>query len=240
VNGMGHPRSRGLVVTVVILAVGAVLGVLLAGPIFIEKPRWSGGLGAPPPATRTPEPVQTPGGRPDDTMNLVQLIQNALIVIGALALLILLLRALMRVRLRLDARRTGVPTLQSGALPAPDGGIIEAPVVRRGIARALAALDEHRDPSDAVVQAWLGFEDAAVAAGAARRPSETPTEYAVRIIARFDADRQAARELVQVYEDVRFSGRPADAAAVATARRCLLALQGSWNDGASRPEAVPQ
>ena len=239
-NGMGHPRSKGLVVAVVILAVGAVLGVLLAGPIFIERPRWSGQLAAPPPLTRTPEPVQTPGGRPDDTMNLIQLIQNALIVLGALALLILLLRALMRIRLRLDARRTGVQALRDAALPAPDGGIIEAPVVRRGIARALVALDENRDPSDAVVQAWLGFEDAAVAAGAARRPAETPTEYAVRIIARFDADRQAAEELVQVYEDVRFSGRPADAAAVATARRCLLALQASWNDGAPRPEAVAQ
>lgn len=239
-NGMGHPRSRGLVVAVVILAVGAVVGVLLAGPIFIEKPRWSGEPAAPR-ITRTPEPVQTPGGRPDDTMNLVQLIQNALIVLGTLALLILLLRALMRIRVRLEGRRmTGVPTLHDAALPAPDGGIIHAPVVRRGIARALAALDEQRDPSNAVVQAWLGFEDAAVAAGAARRPSETPTEYAVRIIARFDADRQAAEELVHVYEDVRFSGRPADAAAVSTARRCLLALQQSWNDAASRPEAVPQ
>jgi hypothetical protein len=238
---MAHPRSKGLVVAVVILAVGAVLGVLLAGPIFIEKPRWSGGLAAPPPITRSPEPVQTPSGRPDDTMNLVQLIQNALIILGALALLILLLRALMRIRMRLDARRMqGVQALHDAALPAPDGGIIEAPVVRRGIARALAALDDHRDPSDAVVQAWLGFEDAAVAAGAARRPSETPTEYAVRIISRFDADRTAAEELVQVYEDVRFSGRAADAAAVATARRCLLALQASWNDGASRPEAVAQ
>jgi hypothetical protein len=235
---MGHPRSKGLVVAVVILAVGAVLGVLLAGPIFIEKPRWSGRLAAPPPLTRSPEPVQTPGGRPDDTMNLVQLIQNALIVVGTLLLLILLLRALMRIRLRLDARRMrGVQALHDAALPAPDGGIIQAPVVRRGIARALAALDEHRDHSDAVVQAWLGFEDAA---GAARRLSETPTEYAVRIISRFDADRAAAEELVEVYEDVRFSGRPADAAAVATARRCLLALQASWNDDASRPEAVPQ
>lgn len=237
---MRPPRSKGMVVAVVLLAVGAVLGVLLAGPIFIEKPRWSGQLAAPPPITRTPEPVQTPGGRPDDTMNLVQLIQNALIVLGALALLILLLRALMRIRLRLDPRRrTGVQALQNAALPAPDGGIIQAPVVRRGIARALAALDEHRDPSDAVVQAWLGFEDAAVAAGAARRPSETPTEYAVRIIARFDADRRAAEELVEVYEDVRFSGRSADASAVATARRCLLALQASWND-AARPPAVPR
>jgi hypothetical protein len=224
--------GSGLIVAVVILAVGVVVGVLLAGPIFIEQPRWTGQLAPPPPPTRTPLPAETPG-RPDQSMHWVQLVQNALYALLAVAVLLLLLRALMRMRLRWGARRSDRVTVMADVVVgSSDGGIIEAPVVRRGIARALAALDEQRDPSDAVVQAWLGFEDAAVAAGAARRPSETPTEYAVRIISRFDADRAAAEQLVHVYEDVRFGGRRADAAAVATARRCLLALQASWNDAA--------
>ncbi len=226
---MGRRRSPGLIVAVALLGAGAVLGVLVAGPIYIEQPRWNGKLvfPTPPQQTMTPAPGDI-GGRPAvEAMRVFTVLQYVLFALLALLVLYVLVRLLLRLRLRLGPRGAGSGPLAD--LPAGEaGGAVDAPVVRRGIARALAALDDVRDPSDAVVQAWLGFEDAAVAAGAARTPSETPTEYAVRIISRFDADRTSAEQLVRLYEDVRFGGRRADAETVATARACLLRLQASW------------
>ncbi|MDL9981574.1 DUF4129 domain-containing protein [Microbacterium candidum] len=231
---MGRRRSNGLILAVALLGAGAVLGVLVAGPVYIEQPRWNGHLELPPAPRETLTPGAIDVGRspPDGALRLMQTIAYVLFSLVAILLLVFVVRMLMRIRLRLAAPAAPASAMHDLAAAAGDAGVIEAPVVRRGIARALAALDEVRDPSDAVVQAWLGFEDAAVSAGAARRASETPTEYAVRIITRFEADRDAAERLVRLYEDVRFGGRRADADTIATARACLLRLQASWTEPA--------
>lgn len=232
---MEHRRSYGLIAAVALLGACAVVGVLIAGPILIEEPRWGGTIDIPLPQqpTLTPGAIDIGGPQTDQALVIVQALATSLLALAAILLLVAFVRMLMRIRLRLAARAQPVAAMGDHAAGVGDS-VVEAPVVRRGIALALSALDDVRDPSDAVVRAWLGFEDVAVAAGAARRPSETPTEYAVRIISRYDADRDAAERLVRIYEDVRFGGRRADAGTVADARACLLRLQASWTEPAGK------
>ena len=54
--------------------------------------------------------------------------------------------------------------------------------MQRGIAGALATIDERATASDAIVAAWIGLEESAADAGVKRAASETPGEFVVRII----------------------------------------------------------
>jgi hypothetical protein len=218
-----------------VAAVGlvVVLGVVMAGRLPVGEPRWN-----PRPVTtmksweeRTPQSSPLPrqaAGVASDALRIILLV--VFIVAVALAVAAIVVYLVRRFRDRRRHVRRDV--LAAGSDVTAAGGVtdVSAPAVRRGIARALEILDEHREPSDAVVQAWLGLEDAALLAGAERAASETAAEYAARIIRRFDTDRAAAQTLLRLYQDVRFGGRPADAAAVHTARECLQRLQRSWRD----------
>ncbi|GAA3769366.1 hypothetical protein GCM10022240_22210 [Microbacterium kribbense] len=234
---MDNPNGRGLLVAAVVAAgFVAVLGVLAAGPVQVGPPRWV------PQVTPIARPLPTSSGNPPAGLDqgpgagaeVFGIIFEILLILGAAAIVAALagyLVRLWRARRRLLRRRGGRTDVGGGAGVRP-GESVPAPVMQRGIARALALLDMPRAPSDAVVQAWLGLEDAAVQAGAERRPSETPAEYAARIIRRFETDRDAADTLLHLYQDVRFGGQSATAAAVADARGCLLRLQASWHDAA--------
>lgn len=238
---MSTPNGRGLLIGALVAAGCVVLlGVLVAGPVQVGAPIWT-------PQRVTPTPIELPGATGpalpqahtdpmvERVIGIAVQILFLLAVAGVVAALVVFLVRRFRQRRRLLRRRAatadsggGVVTIADGALPAP--------VMRRGIARALQILDEHRAPSDAVVQAWLGLEEAASDAGAGRGASETPAEYTARIVQRFDTDRDAARALLRLYQDVRFGGRAADAASVTAARDCLLRLQASWHE----PEAARQ
>ena len=215
-----------------------VLGALMAGPVQVEAPRWS-------PAPVTPTPIKLPGApaAPPPSAQaaspvvaaVIRTILEILLLVGMVALVAAIVWYFVRLivrRRRLLRRRTGGPAAGGGAAVLLDDAV-PAPVVRRGIARALQILDKPGEPSDAVVRAWLGLEETAEDAGAGRAASETPAEYTARIMQRFDADRAAAQALLRLYQDVRFGGRAADAASVARARGCLLRLQESWHESAA-------
>jgi len=106
----------------------------------------------------------------------------------------------------------------------------DSETVHRGLQLALDALDEGREPADAVVRAWLGLQAAAEDSGVQRRQAETPTEFTARIITRVQADAGAARELVDVYQTVRFGGHPITTTEVTAARTAVRALLASWHD----------
>ena len=234
---MTTPNARGLLIgSVVGVGVLIVLGVLTAGPVQVEGPRWS------PPAV-TPTPLQLPGASPGSRLpqtvaadpllerivGIILEVLFAVAVAAVVAVIVVVIVRRIRERRRLLRRREVLGEVGGGVASASDGSV-PAPVMRRGIARALQILDERRAPSDAVIEAWLGLEEAAADAGAGRNPAETPAEYTARIVQRFDTDTAAAQSLLRLYQDVRFGGRTADAATVAAARDSLLRLQSSWHE----------
>jgi HAMP domain-containing protein len=112
--------------------------------------------------------------------------------------------------------------------PEPD-----APVLRTGIELALQALDERRDPADAVVRAWLGLQESAEDAGIVRWPAETPTEFTSRILSRAFADDLPVRTLLRLYLRTRFGDHPVTADDVTAVRAALQELVRSWPAPAS-------
>lgn len=64
------------------------------------------------------------------------------------------------------------------------------------------------DPRNAIVAAWLRFEAQGESAGVGRRPWETSSEYAIRILDLVAADSGAVTRLAGLYREARFSEHP--------------------------------
>lgn len=245
-GGAARRRSTIGVVAVALLGLGLVASTIAAGPLQAGRPRWlptSGNLPARP-AAPVPGPSGAPTPAPQDHVSpaLLQqwLLWAALAAIVVAGILVYLLRrALRRSGLRSEARDGRLsPVTPSAPPPRTDEPV--APVVARGIERALQVFDDVREPKDAIVRAWLGLQDAAEASGASRRPAETPGEYTTRIITRFGTDRGAALTLLDLYQGVRFGGHPADGATVELARACLTRLRDSWHESAPQAAGTRQ
>jgi hypothetical protein len=122
-------------------------------------------------------------------------------------------------------------TVDVDAAPEPD-----IPVLLRGVSAARELLTRFAEPSDAVVAAWLALEDAADRSGVHRRPSATPTEFTVAVLAATPAPPAATRELLDLYRTARFSAHPITAADVDRAAGCLAAIAESFTAAAERAE----
>ncbi|SDS52518.1 protein of unknown function [Paraoerskovia marina] len=107
-----------------------------------------------------------------------------------------------------DSRRRRTPTSTSG-MPSTGGTVDASSVtdsVRHAVGDAHAALDDRtRDPSDAVVAAWVSLEAATADLGLERDPTHTPGEYVLTVLTRTGADPDAARELLALYHRARFA-----------------------------------
>jgi hypothetical protein len=217
---------------------GAVLfvAVLLGGTPSFTGPRWVPGANPVPPL-KLPSlgPIRTNQPQPPGAASpIAPLVIAVLLALGAAAVLWFVLRAVLRGR----ALRRTLPPLGSTAEPTPpplpaDATVDDepdAPIVHRGLRLALEALDEGREPADAVVKAWLGLQSAAEESGVERRPAETPTEFTSRVITRVKADAAAAAQLVDVYQAVRFGGHPITPADVRAARLAVERLLSSWHE----------
>jgi hypothetical protein len=60
-------------------------------------------------------------------------------------------------------------------------------------------------PRNAIVEMWNRFETLAGNAGATRRPSETSSEFTLRVLGAVDADSSAVARLAALYREARFS-----------------------------------
>ncbi len=231
----GEPTSRrrvgGRLLAPLVVAAAAVvvLSTAAGGRPTFTSPFGSGRADGP---TYSPPPPPTALATPQagnplvpSASSVVQTVLLVLVCVVALAVAALLIRLLVSaIRDRRRTRLKGPHGLEAGAEPV----VADAPTVLRGIAAALEALDERREPGDAVVRAWLGLQQAAEDAGFARSPSETPTEFTGRVLSRTGADRAALRTLLRLYLRARFADgaiSPADADA---AREALHALAASW------------
>ena len=129
---------------------------------------------------------------------------TVLTIVGAVLAAIIALAALSSLRfLRLPAMRWWASlrrrTVEGAALPEVDD-----PVVTLDVAAARAALDAGT-PRNAIVACWMQLEHDAADAGLARIPSETPTEYAERVIAASSVDPRPIGELASLFREARFS-----------------------------------
>lgn len=115
---------------------------------------------------------------------------------------------------------------------------VERQTLLTGIGLALRALDEQREPADAVVRAWVGLQETAEESGIAPRPSETPTEFTSRILSNAFADDRALRTLLRLYLRTRFGDHPVTAEDVVEVREALAQLVATWPAAAGAPAAT--
>ncbi|GAA5097651.1 hypothetical protein GCM10025760_31980 [Microbacterium yannicii] len=226
---------RGLVVAAGVVLVSTLL-MLLAGVQGV--PRF--GAVPPPQVTRSAEPLPEPSatGEPlpeppgdADPAAAGQLIVILLWLVAAalLALLVVaVVRALRRAWQSRALREREGAAVTSTTATATAEAEPDAAVIQRGIAAALQRIHEPAAPGDAIVAAWWGVEEAAADSGVVRGVSETPGEFAVRIIARRSAIGEDARRLLVLYERVRFGGYGATEADRAEARRLLERIEREW------------
>ncbi|WP_439902669.1 DUF4129 domain-containing protein [Microbacterium azadirachtae] len=215
-----------VLVTVLLMAIASLQGVPQFGNLLLDRR---------PPAPTPSSGGQTPGpsigqGLPD--LPLLAAIASVIaIVIAVVGLLLLgwlfwrVVRALWAAR-PLGRQEGGAVDVGQPAMASDDG--VDAGAIRDAAVDAQQAIDEHRDPSDAIVAAWVELEQVSARAGRARAESETPGEFTVRILRRrpgMDADLET---LLALYESVRFGGVSADEQARTAARRCLAAIEEGW------------
>ncbi|GAB3612694.1 DUF4129 domain-containing protein [Humibacter ginsengisoli] len=244
-KGGADPRRSaiGVIVAVTLLGLALVMGTLVSGPLRAGRPLWLPTAGNGAPRSVAPAPFQTSSAVPGPAQHFspaelqLWLLWAALAAIVVAGILVYLIRRFLRRSRVITEPRDG--RVSAVSAPTADTRTDDpiAPVVVRGIDRAIALLDDAREPHDAIVRAWLGLQEAAEASGAGRRPSETPGEYTTRIIARFGTDRDAALTLLDLYQGVRFGGHEVDASTVESARACLARLRDSWHESTNAGRA---
>jgi hypothetical protein len=207
--------------------VSAVAAVLAAALIVLVLVTWAasigpggvlegGGLAAqrstPSTSASTPSGTATP--RTDDQQRLRDTTPEAppwvrtvafVVELATLCLVLFLLFRFARgLREAYDARRRRDERPDEVAFD-----VVEAPaVVRREIlhdAEAQRRVLLAGAPGNAIVECWDRFETQADAAGLARRPSETSSEFTLRILETAAADDRAVSRLAALYREARFS-----------------------------------
>ncbi|MGM7677421.1 DUF4129 domain-containing protein [Microbacterium sp. A94] len=153
-----------------------------------------------------------------------------LAALAVIAVLFLVVRALLRAWRDRPLRAqpgsdTGHDLVEE---PTAEDTAAAAPVIRRGIEGALKLIDERAIPADAIIASWVGLEESAADAGIARGMSETPAEFAIRIITQREGISDAADALLRLYESVRFGSYVADEQDRDTARTALKTIEEGW------------
>ena len=208
----------------VLLVTVVVLGAATATPWHLNPPqlptpeltmpalRPPNGVSSPSP---TPQPIDDPGTTP----GWITLVLTLLI--GLLAATLLTLTARKLLTLYRQRTRTTPDNLTAGTTTGTPGDDVDLPELQDAVTRALAHLDGHARPRDAVVAAWVALEEAAERAGTHRNPAQTATEFAGAVLAATPAPPTAVARLRTLYHRARFTDRPIDREDVHQARAAL-------------------
>ena len=178
----------------------------------------------PAPTTTTPPVTGTPPPPNQTLTNAYGATSAVLIVLVVVAALLGLAFALL---FAARAARWGRRARGVAATPAPavedstgDTGTALLRGARSGLAELAARVGG--PPSDAVVAAWLHLERAAAEGGSARQPHQTPTEFALALLAGHAVDRTSLDLLRRLYQRARFGvGVDVTEADADVARRAL-------------------
>lgn len=213
----------------VLMLVAALQGYPQIRPVEFS----SGDTPMPETSQQTTAPLQIPEDRaPDDPVLVV--IATVIGILVGVFLLVVLVRLIIRVlkqlwRSRALERRSGAE-IGRGPAPAPAPvQSVDAPVVRDGILGAIDALHAHAAPSDAIVAAWVGLEESAQRAGMQRAAAETPGEFTLRVVGGRPGIAGDVRELLRMYEGVRYGDRAPAEQERARARELLERIHREWS-----------
>lgn len=216
-------RTTRLAVTLLLVTV-VVLGAATAAPWRLDPPdRPVPELSMPaqtmPTTTGEPSPAPPADERPPTDVRWLGL--AAAILLGLLAAALLTFAARQILALRKQDTRARPDHLATGATTDTLGDDVDLPEIQDAVTRALAHLEGHARPRDAVVAAWVALEEAADRAGTRRDPAQTPTEFAGTVLAATPAPPAAVARLRTLYQRARFTDRPIDRTAVTQARAAL-------------------
>ena len=79
--------------------------------------------------------------------------------------------------------------------------------------------------ADAVIACWVALEEAAASVGVAREPSETPSEFTVRVLGIGGISEPQLTRLGELYREARYSAHGSTEEARPEARAALLRLR---------------
>lgn len=221
-------------VVVVFFVVAMIASAIQGQPTFRPAEPIPAGTAEPMPTaspggTGSPEPVES---EPTNAVvaQILTVILMVLVAAGIIALLVIVIRALLRAWRDRPLRRRDAAAVASEVeqLESPPTADISVRVMQRGIAGALATIDERSRASDAIIAAWIGLEESASDAGVTRAASETPAEFVVRIMTLRAGVADEAMALLRLYESVRFGARVADEDDRSSARRALRRIEEVW------------
>lgn len=215
------PRAR--LALICALVVVAVLGAATATPWTLSPPRLpdveiSQAPQSQPVPSGTPEPPPAQQPDPADNRWVVLVLVT---LIGLLIAVLITLAARRLLAIRREPTDTDPDTLAAGTTTDTLGDDIDLPELQDAVTRALAHLEGHARPRDAVVAAWVALEEAADRAGTRRDPAQTPTEFTGTVLAATPAPPDAVTRLRTLYQRARFTDRPIDTTAVDQARTAL-------------------
>lgn len=231
--------SRVRFALVIVLALGVVGAAALQGPLTLGAPRIDlliphrdKPLPAPSEAGEGDLPLQQrelPDDIPGTDLTPLMIALVLIATAAAIALVALIIRTIRRRR----RNAVGQASVSLGTASATDEGETDepdvVPALTRGIAHALQVLEAEAEPTNAIIAAWLGLQQSAEDTGIRRAPSETPSEFTIRLLARHSDAATDVRTLLRLYLDVRFGGHRASSADVAQARESLRAVQEVWS-----------
>lgn len=233
-------RQRAVVMILVVVAFALVMLATLLQGVPVKEDRPSGvEIEVPsssPIEPETPEPLPTSTVEPSEPNEIFQVddrFYSALIALG-LALILFLLRkklaALFRAWTERRANRHSVKRLGVGLNVAPEVASMEtaAEEVVAAARSAYKVLSTTTEPTDAIIAAWMAFEEAVGKAGRTRGVAETPAEFVVRVVGERESAKAETIALLTLYENVRFGSLVATNSDREAAKRALNVIAEVW------------
>lgn len=236
------PRGKALTPALVVVSLVTLLAVVAAGVgggWSLQSRRWFDGMalsGDQTPPVISPPVLPPPMSRAGPVQQWIAGILMGLVALALLAGLIYLLRWLWQRR----PRRAVVLEDKPDTTPAGVLAVADLPTLLRGAEIAETILLERGGmPRDLVLRCWLALEEAAAASGAARRPSDSPTEFTGKVLRSTAADATSVDTLLRLYHLARFSSHPIIDDDVRAARTAVIKLAATWRgfDAAMRHTA---
>ena len=157
-----------------------------------------------------------------------------LLAVVGVVLIVLLIWALVREKMRRRNRRIGNvrPALRPEARTADD-------LVAALDAGLLDLSDTDRDPRRAVIACWVRLEQAAADAGTPRHPGDTPTDLVGRLLAEQRVDAGVLAAFAEVYREARYATHTVDDRMRGQARTALQRLRADLAAGAGGAAVAP-